>query len=68
MNRPPNHTDAALYDLLARLKRDKVMYADDLTDVEIILADRLVTMKLATKINTRLNSFYYYGIPETEGK
>lgn len=66
MNRPINHTDTTLFQFLERLKKDKVLSGGDLSDAELLLAERLAEMKLAMKIITLLETFYYYGTPETE--
>jgi hypothetical protein len=55
------HEDAKMYELLQRLRSKGVLSVRDLTSEEICLAEKLVELKLAAKLSTNTNSFYFYG-------
>jgi predicted phosphatase len=51
-----------LFEMLEHLKRAGVLSIRDMNGEEITLLEKLVALKLASKLSTRTNSFYYYGI------
>lgn len=59
-----DHHQEQLYSLLNKVKgsMDKILSTRDLSPDEITLAEELVTMKLLSKITTRVSSFYTYGV------
>lgn len=59
-------TDQELFNFLARLKKREVISVLELSGDDIFLAEKLVEMKLASKQSTAINSFYFYGIPESK--
>jgi hypothetical protein len=60
MNLP--RTEQILYELLDRVKRDKIISFNDLTLEERRIADELANRKLLMKHVTRCNTFYTYGV------
>ena len=49
-------------EILERLKQELIISVHQLSGEEIYLLEKLVSLKLASKITTRINTFYCYGI------
>lgn len=58
--------ELSMVDFLERLKLKKIVSIHNLNGDEVYIAEKLVDMKLASKCSTRINTFYFYGIPNGE--
>jgi hypothetical protein len=59
-------TDELLQHLLNRLKGGEVLVISRMDGDEIYAAEQLVSLKLATKICHKSNSYYLYGVSGDE--
>jgi hypothetical protein len=55
-------TENELYNLLEYLKQVQVLSVREMNGDAIYLAERLVDLRLASKLSTRINTFYFYGV------